>query len=114
MRKKGTIHKAGNSINVGIEVALGKQGDFFVAYCPALELSSYGKTEDEARNNFETEVAIFIEETEKTGTLEKILLRLGWCLRRLPEPKYMPPKKIESQFLNNSFQYFTENVAIPC
>jgi predicted RNase H-like HicB family nuclease len=114
MRRKGIIRKTDKFINVGIEVAVGKQGDFYVAYCPALELSSYGKDEDEARKNFETEIAIFLEETEERGTLEKILLKLGWCLKGLPEPRYVPPKKIDAPFPINSFQSFTENVAIPC
>ena len=46
---KQLIHKGDNFIKVGIEVLFGKQDDYYVTYCQALELSSYGKTEKEAK-----------------------------------------------------------------
>ena len=40
------ISKKGNQImNVGITVVVFKEEDIFVAYCPALELSSYFEKE---------------------------------------------------------------------
>lgn len=73
-------------------VVIVKEGDYFVAYCPPLELSSYGKTEAEARAAFEEAMQIFVEETERKGTLEKVLLNLGWTLRKKPTPEYQPPQ----------------------
>ena len=43
-----SIRKNQGSIKVELEVLVSKEGDYFVAYCPALELSSYGATEKEA------------------------------------------------------------------
>jgi predicted RNase H-like HicB family nuclease len=110
---KQIIHKTKNSIQVGIEVLIGKEGKYFVVYCPALELSSYGKSEKEAIKNFETEVEIFIEETEKKGTLEKILLKLGWCLTHNPTPTYTPPKTPKYNQSINQPRSFTETVTLP-
>jgi|WetSurSiteA1Bulk_404760.scaffolds.fasta_scaffold04480_4 predicted RNase H-like HicB family nuclease len=110
---KQIIHKEGSFTNVVINVLVGTQGDYYVAYCPALELSSYGKSEDEARKNFETELAVFIEETEKRGTLEKILLKLGWCLRQSPLPTYVPPPHSNLSLQISHPQTFSETVAIP-
>jgi hypothetical protein len=76
-------------------------------------LSSYGKTEKEVRKNFDTELEIFLEETEKRGTLEKILLKLGWCLKQAPSPNYIPPKPTKYPFPINQPQSFTETVSIP-
>ncbi|MBS4029527.1 MAG: hypothetical protein KGZ58_12935 [Ignavibacteriales bacterium] len=69
-----------NSIIVSVGVALIKEGDSIVAYCPALELSSYGDTKKEARSAFEEALKIFLKETMQKGTLEKFLLKLGWSL----------------------------------
>jgi predicted RNase H-like HicB family nuclease len=111
--RKQIIHKGKNFINVIVDVLVGKQEDYYIAYCPALELSSYGKTEDQARKNFEVELEIFLEETEKRGTLEKLLLKLGWCLRQSPSPAYIPPKTPNYSISINQPQTFSETVALP-
>ena len=45
----------------------------YVAYCPALEVSSYGDTEEEARAAFEDALAIFIKDTTERGTLDQFV-----------------------------------------
>ena len=45
---KNIITKNKDKVNIEILVLLFKEGKYIVAYCPALELSSYGKTEKEA------------------------------------------------------------------
>ena len=84
------------SIHASVEVVLVKEGKQFVAYCPALELSSYGDTEAEAHAAFDEAMEIFISETTQKGSLEKFLLRLGWTLRK---QDYTPPT-LSSQLLN--------------
>ncbi|KXK54001.1 MAG: hypothetical protein UZ07_CHB004002639 [Chlorobi bacterium OLB7] len=59
-----------------------------MAVCPALDVSSYGDTMEEAKNAFEEALEIFIEETVDRGTLEKELLRMGWTLSA---KEYRPP-----------------------
>jgi len=91
-------------VNVSVEVELFKQGDYIVSYCPALELSSFGSTEDEAKEGFEGALYTFLEDTHEKGTLEKVLLDLGWSLKKLPKVQYKPPvKKIRTQHRNASF-----------
>ena len=107
------IHKDKNSTQVVINVLIGKQGDYFVAYCPSLELSSYGKTETQAKKNFEVEVDIFLEETEKRGSLEKILYKLGWQIEKHPSRTYTPPRSpIPTHFISQP-QMYSETVALP-
>ena len=86
------ILKEKRSLSIEIEVGFVKEEDYYVAYCPALELSAYGKSIEEAKSSFEKEVAIFLEETHKRGTLEKYLLQNGWRLQQQPSPVYEPPK----------------------
>lgn len=111
--RKQIIQKTKNFIKVGVEVLLGKEDEYFVTYCPALELSSYGITEEEARKNFDAELEIFLEETERRGTLEKILLKLGWSLSHHPEPTYIPPRAPQYSHLTNQSRTFKETISLP-
>ena len=77
---------------ITVEVIFVKEDDYIVAYCPSLQLTGYGHTEGEARESFEIELNIFLEETSKKGTLEKYLLGNGWILQKVPEFNYQPPK----------------------
>lgn len=82
--KQPFIRKSVNKIKVGIKVNIFKEGDSYIAYCQELELSSYGDTPEIAKKRFDKEVKIFFEETYKRGTLEKLLLKLGWRLTKIP------------------------------
>jgi predicted RNase H-like HicB family nuclease len=65
-------------IKFNLSVAVIKEGDKFVAYSPALDLSSCGKTAKEARKRFSEAVGIFFEEIIKKGSFEEVLTDLGW------------------------------------
>ena len=56
---------------VYLQVQLMIDGDYIVSYCPALELSFFGNTEEDAKEGFEEALNIFIDELHKRGTLEK-------------------------------------------
>lgn len=65
-------------INGNISVLFMKQDGYFICYTPVLDLSTCGKTYEEAESNFEEVLNIFFEETLEAGTLEDILLEMGW------------------------------------
>lgn len=50
----------------------------FVAYAPALDLSTAAKTFDGVKKRFTEVVEIFFEEIEKMGTQDNVLANLGW------------------------------------
>ncbi len=111
-KRKNRIEQTSNKLNIGLHVEIIEEEGYFVAYCPALELSSYGKEEQKAKERFINEVTIFFIEAEKKGTLEKYLLKMGWTLRKKPVPQYIPPEP-NSNMQPKSYSSFTENVAIP-
>ena len=115
MDRVNLINKKDDQITVIINVLLYKEDNIWVAYCPALDLSSYGDTEDEARDAFHEAVDIFIQETERKGTLEKVLLSLGWTLRKAPKAEYCPTKLpgIYKQLLSQGAQKLKEQVSLP-
>lgn len=76
---------------VQLPVSVIKEGKYFIAYTPALDLSTSGKTFPEVRKRFEEVVAIFFEELSEKGTLSEVLTNLGW---RKVEHKWSPPVEV--------------------
>lgn len=68
--------KTKSSFNVS--VSLSKQGKHFVAYSFALDLSTIGKTEKEAQQNFQDAATVFFEELFESGNTDEVLSQLGW------------------------------------
>ena len=90
--KKETVKKMAMSVEVQVDVVLLKDGEYYVALCPSLNVSSYGQTQKEAKQAFDEALKIFISETDKNGNLEKELLKYGWVLQQQPKLAYTPPK----------------------
>jgi len=55
-----------------------KEGETYVAYVPALDLSSCGATDEEARRNIRDAVRGFLAASEDLGTLDEILQEAGY------------------------------------
>jgi hypothetical protein len=73
-----------------------KENDYYIAYSPALDLSSYAMDKEGAKNAFSEALHIFFEETKKKGTLEKLLLEQGWTL----QPNFFQPPSTKASILN--------------
>lgn len=113
---ENTFEKRVTSINVNVEVALFEEDNMWIAYCPALEVSSYGDGKKEAKEAFEEAMQIFLSETERKGTLEKFLLKLGWQLQQKPIPVYNPPHfsiQENKTLLKKDPLIYNQKVAIP-
>ncbi|HLC94668.1 MAG TPA: hypothetical protein VJH96_03825 [Patescibacteria group bacterium] len=65
-----------------------KEGKNFIAYTPALDISTVGDTFEEAKKRFGELVQIFFEEVIKRGTLDEVLSELGW---KKQEKTFIPP-----------------------
>ena len=65
-------------VRLKVPVSFFREGKRFVAYSPALELSTSGRTLDEVQHRFAEAVEIFFEEIEDLGTTEEVLRSLGW------------------------------------
>lgn len=89
-------------LNFNLPVSILKEDKQFVAYTPALDLSTSGNTLEEAQKNFNEAVNIFFAELMETGTLDEVLNELGWEKER---NTLFPPTLISTQ--NTSF-------SIPC
>ena len=66
------------SYRFNLPVMMIKEGDTFVAYTPALDLSTSGRTLKEAQDNFVEAVNIFFDEIKEMDTVDEVLANLGW------------------------------------
>jgi predicted RNase H-like HicB family nuclease len=55
-----------------------KEGGTYVAYVPALDVSSCGATDEEARRNIRDAVSGFLAASADQGTLDEILEEAGY------------------------------------
>lgn len=56
-------------VSVNLTVNFFREKNKFIAYSPALDLSTSGKTLEEAKKNFAEISRLFIEELEKKGSI---------------------------------------------
>ena len=51
---------------------------WYIAYCPPLDVTTQGKTEDEAKRNLIEACEFFVISCFERGTFEQALRELGW------------------------------------
>lgn len=66
------------ALQFNFPVSFLKEKKRFVAYTPALDLSTSGKTFEEAKRHFEEASLLFFEELIHKGTIDEVLSELGW------------------------------------
>lgn len=82
-----------NHSSLNLPVIISKYGKRFVAYTPALDVSTSGKSLKDVKERFSELATIFIEEIIKAGTIDEVLSELGWTKGR----QWTPPKIVSSQ-----------------
>ncbi|RYD54876.1 MAG: hypothetical protein EOP56_18075 [Sphingobacteriales bacterium] len=81
-------------LELTLSVLVFQQGDFYVAYCPSLELSSYGETVQDAKEAFDEAMNSYIEDCHANGTLQQDLVQHGWKLNIMNQAHAEPPPMI--------------------
>ncbi len=80
-----------------LPVVITKQNKRFVAYSPALDISTAHKTEKGAKSRFEELVNLFMEEIVEAGTVDDVLYELGW---KKVQKKWNPPTVVSSNLID--------------
>lgn len=68
------------TVQVKLPVVIWREDDQYVAYTPALELSSFGCSEKEAMKNFEEALQLMLETAMSRDSLIDMLESYGWEL----------------------------------
>jgi hypothetical protein len=77
-----------------LPVVITKQGHQFVAYTPALDISTAGSSEKDVKKKFGELVTIFLEEIIEAGTVREVLTELGWTKT---EKAWNPPEVVSTK-----------------
>lgn len=88
-------------LTYNLPISILREGKSFVAYSPALELSTASDTFEGAKTMFIEAANIFFEEISAKGTFEQVLLELGW---KKGVNQLMPPIVIASEMHSFSVQ----------
>ncbi|MBU0978819.1 MAG: hypothetical protein ABIJ03_02335 [Patescibacteria group bacterium] len=65
-------------INFKLPVTVFKEGKYFIAYSPVLDLATQATDFDVLHKRFNEAVTIFFEELIDLGTIATVLSNLGW------------------------------------
>lgn len=77
-----------------------RDGDWFVAYCPPLDITTQGRTLAEAKQNLEEAASFFIISCIERGTLDQALRELGFV-------------KVENQTVRPRQNSFEMTIPVP-
>lgn len=80
---------------ISLPVTIFKEGKSYVAYSPALDISTCASTYKKAQARFSEIVGIFIEELAEMGTLDMVLRDLGW---QKVKSNWQPPVVVSNYF----------------
>ena len=80
----GGIYSAAPANHRGIldkivyQIEESRQGDNFLAFCPELVITAFGDTPEDARSSLRSEIADYLEDCEKLGILDDVLIDAGF------------------------------------
>lgn len=93
-----------NKYHIGLSLIEFVEDDVIIVYSPALDLSGYGATEDEAKKSFSEAMDAFFKYTTNKKTLDIVLKELGWSIKGSKKrPKFNPPKDSDMVFSNSLY-----------
>ncbi|MGB3342498.1 MAG: hypothetical protein WBA61_01165 [Aequorivita sp.] len=83
-KKRANAKYSDGKKNVELEVSifLWEEDAIFYVYAPALDLTGYGLSREEARQSFETVLEEFLVYTHNKKTIFKELENLGWAVNK--------------------------------
>lgn len=82
---------------VSLPIQILKQGKKYIAYTPALDLSTSGRSVKEAQHRFDEVVKIFFDEIIEAGTLDEVLTELGW---QKQHKEWHPPQIVSQRLVD--------------
>jgi predicted RNase H-like HicB family nuclease len=85
-----------------------RQGNWFIAHCPPLDVTTQGRTEREAKQNLMEACELFLESCLERGTLDQALRELGFSEvsrrpRRIPAKAFPMPIPIPLHFQRQTY-----------
>lgn len=103
------ITNADGNIRITLDVYIFLEGDCYIAYSPALDMSGYGESERLAKESFSIAIDEYVKYARRHKTLVKDLKRHGWKVRSLKQRKMSAPSLDEMLASNAAFKEILVN-----
>jgi len=87
---KASYSKGKYKINIGLSLYSWKDDDIYYIYSPALDITGYGKTVEEANKSFKITLDEFVTYTYNKNTIFDVLEQLGWTVNRKKKRVHAP------------------------
>lgn len=100
----GNIGLNNDIFNVGLSLVEFIEDDVTIIYSPALNLSGYGYSSEEAKDSFNIALHEFFRYTNNKKTFAAVMKELGWSIKGgKKNPKIEPP--LNSELIANNPLY---------
>ena len=104
--------KSDGTFECEVAVMIIDEGASYSAYCPSLELTTYGDSMEDAQQAFNERLEIFLEEMRESHSLHNELIRLGWNFTA--HQVYQPENiSIPTHLLNHSNRIIKRSFSVP-
>jgi hypothetical protein len=119
---KGNWVSGSKHITIDLAIISFDEDDSTIIYCPALDVSGYGKTEKEALESFHIGLGEFFLYTTRKKTFVSELTRMGWKVKKSSHKPMHPPelsKLLETNdnfnriFNQHAFRKFNQAIEMP-
>ncbi|MDR1021946.1 MAG: hypothetical protein LBL94_01535 [Prevotellaceae bacterium] len=112
------VHKVTGTV----DVYTFKEGEMYIAYCPSMDISAYGLSEDDAKKSFSEVMEAHIAYCVQKKTLKKDLEAHGWKIAKGKKLEVQTPsveqmlssnEPLKDIVYNRDYQKVSRNVEIP-
>jgi predicted RNase H-like HicB family nuclease len=84
---------------------LKKEGGWYIAHCPPLDITTQGHTEEEAKKNLIEASELFVTSCFERGTFEQALRELGWRVAGKPASRRVSVRKRSNRGRSGEFRF---------
>lgn len=105
---RASIHRGDHLVNIELNILIFDEDGIKYVYSPALDLTGYGNSEEEAMGSFKVVLEEFVHYTENKKTIYKELERLGWTVN--PKKRRVQPPADEQLLEDNEIYRDLKNM----
>jgi hypothetical protein len=105
-----------------VDVYTFREGEMYIAYCPSMDISAYGRSENDAKESFGEVLEAHITYCVQKKTLKEDLEAHGWKVVKGKKLKVKTPsveqmlsdnEQLKDIVFNRDYQKVSRNVEIP-
>lgn len=106
---KGHYTSSNSIIHTKLEMYLFQEDGAHIVYCPALDMSAYGDTDEEAKQAFAKSLSMYFDYCQKKNTLFQDLKNHGWIIKSKKQKKIKAPSFDKMLQTNDLFRDIARN-----